>query len=588
LDYDETEKGFIVLDDRVLRVRWVGGPSEDEDESIDDTIDEFFRLFPVKGKVDRVDVTANSYNGLYKERPNEGIALNPLFASTKCAACESGDCLAHPGSINSLTNSVITPKPPVESVIEDANFFKESEHPVVAARNRQPGCDYPGDYNTTHTVLDTDLDDPYNEYPVSDPRACKLVNPTEAELISNLPEETPMNGWRHPARIPKKRPALEEDEFEVYRTASGRIVVADVGQDEAEGEEQEQLTKEEIAKLKQADTKSYGAGTPLGGTPTAPKPTDVNPAPTAPMPNPVPPVQSQNKTPQQLHDEAQTNPAAAGDLTQQQLQQVLQALKTSARNEIEEFAVQKFAVQKFAEQIRNAAVPIKETPTSLPPRDDLRRHLDETAQAEVMEGVKSPADPAPAPNPAPATPGQANPNNPPDQPPAPTAQQELLKQTLSSVKDGRKISYTWEDDDDEDDGPDGSYGIKASKTAGISPTGEICNYCKEEYSNGTCDYCGDLISNHCDASNSAVQCQDCGKWVGNCCCMTEDQRGNVCNKCYRKDKRYRRGSKIAIQTEEGVNLVCPACHSVEAKKLETSAEEGSLVECIACGCFFAL
>ena len=61
-----------------------------------------------------------------------------------------------------------------------------------------------------------------------------------------------------------------------------------------------------------------------------------------------------------------------------------------------------------------------------------------------------------------------------------------------------------------------------------------------------------------------------------------------------KDKKWLqelgiKASKVAVQTEEGVNLVCPACHSPEAKKVEDStAEDGSLMECIACGCFFAL
>jgi hypothetical protein len=595
LDYDETEKGFIILDDDVLRVRCVGGAGELRDEAVDDTVDEFFELFPIKDDVSRIDVEASSYNGIYS-RGNTMVASR--IASKACVACESGDCVSHGGSIDSLTKTVVKPQPPVESVIEDAAFFKESEN-----------------------------------------------------------------------------------DFEVSRTASGKVIVADVpqqlqednGQQEAEGEEQEQLTKEELVKLKQSGTKSYGVGMPLGGSPTAPKPSAANPNPQAPPPNPVPPVQTVNKTPQQLHDEAQNNPAEAGNLTQQQLSQVLEALKSSALNE----------TQRYAEQIRLAAIPIKDTPTSLPPRDDMRRHIDETAQDEVMEGVK--------PSAAPTEPGHADATMPPPPtqpqvPVAPTAQQELLKQTLSSDKK----AWSAEDEDDDDDEnvtdagtlygkpigrdtkwspgqrefeeesmspharleylrgqlraerisyselselqdlvkyiePDDvelleaagvpeeevsslppkpkkrfrttdkdkdlmkSMGIKAKK-AGITPTGEICNYCKEEYSNGTCDYCGDLISNHCDASNSAVQCQDCGKWVGNCCCMTEDQRGNVCNTCYpRYKKQDIYASKTAMQTEEGVNLACPACHGQDVKKLQnTNQEDGSLVECLACGCFFAI
>lgn len=429
LDYDETEKGFIILDNDVLHVRCIGSASELRDEAVDDVIDDFLYQFPsVKNRIKRIDIEARSYNGIYKDR--EDTSLNPLVASKKCASCECGDCLTHSSeSINDLTNSVVTPPTPVEEEINDATFFKESE---------------------------------------------------------------------------------DEDEFEVSRTASGKLIITtplktandspqgDIGQQEAEEEEQEQLTQEEIARFKQADTKSYGVGTPNGVTPSAPNKSN-KPNPPDPEPNPVPPVYSQNKTPEQLSQEAQNSSNSSnstndgGKFTPQQVQQVLQALKTSG--ELEEFPV-----EKFAEQIRLAAIPIKETPSSLPPRDDIRRHIDETAQDEVMDGVENTPDTSstmkPQPQPQPALP---------QEPVNQTAQQELLKQTLSSDQTKSKKRFRTTDSD--------KWFVRTLKT---------------------------------------------------------------------------KNRKLAVQTEEGVNLVCPACHSTESRKLETNAEDGSLVECLACGCFFAV
>ena len=343
---------------------------------------------------------------------NDGIPGNLLASrrGKRCIACECGDCIAHigGGTINDLTNSVVTPKPPIESTIEDATFFKESE-----------------------------------------------------------------------------------DEFEVTRTASGRIVVA--------------------------DTKSYGAGTPNGGTPnggtpSTPQPSAANPTPPSPaQPNPVPPVQTVNKTPQQLHDEAEGSPTEAGNLTQQQLQQVIQTLKaSSAFTEIENFAV-----GKFAEQIRLAAIPIKPSPTSLPPRDDMRRHIDETAQDEVMEGVRPEPQADAQPQPQAQQPQAQAPA-----PVAPSAEQELLKQTLAS--ESSKCSHCYHD-------------------APLDDRGMVLGHAYRGM--GACPGVGNPPA----------------------------------------------GRKTAMQTEEGVNKVCPACHGQDVKNLEnTSQEDGSLVECLTCGCFFAV
>ena len=48
------------------------------------------------------------------------------------------------------------------------------------------------------------------------------------------------------------------------------------------------------------------------------------------------------------------------------------------------------------------------------------------------------------------------------------------------------------------------------------------------------------------------------------------------------------GKKASIQTEEGVNQVCPNCHGTETKPVDDpEAEDGNLMECLACGAFFA-
>jgi hypothetical protein len=448
---------------------------------------------------------------------NDGIP-GSLLASKKCAACESGDCITHPGSINALTNSVVTPKAPIEADIQDANFFKESE-----------------------------------------------------------------------------------DEFEVTRTASGQIVVA--------------------------DTKSYGAGTPNGGTPSTPQPTSANPTPPPPAtPNQVPPVQTVNKTPQQLHDEAEGSPTESGNLTQQQLQQVLQSLKSSSE-------IESFAVEKFAEQIRNAAIPIKPSPTSLPPRDDMRRHIDETAQNEVMEGVKPTAPSTTTPQPQ----VQAQPPAQPQAPAAPTAEQELLKQTLASEK-----TAAWEEEDDEDDGPDGAYGTMYGKPlGGDDQIKERLEYLRGELQAERISQ-GELmelqsLAEHIEPGDvelleaagvpefpeedNTMYCPGCQEPGVDVNGWTQFRHTPVCKfkgqvwddskaqwkqdmaplkpvqpKRFRptnKDKDLLKSmgikAKKAMQTEEGVNQVCPACHGQDVKNLEnTSQEDGSLVECLTCGCFFAL
>ncbi len=48
------------------------------------------------------------------------------------------------------------------------------------------------------------------------------------------------------------------------------------------------------------------------------------------------------------------------------------------------------------------------------------------------------------------------------------------------------------------------------------------------------------------------------------------------------------GGKLAVQTEEGVNEVCPNCHGQKTKPVDDpEVEGGNLVECLTCGAFFA-
>jgi RNA polymerase sigma factor (sigma-70 family) len=57
---------------------------------------------------------------------------------------------------------------------------------------------------------------------------------------------------------------------------------------------------------------------------------------------------------------------------------------------------------------------------------------------------------------------------------------------------------------------------------------------------------------------------------------------------YRWRPEYRKKSKVAVQTEEGVNEVCPNCHGQKTKPVDDpEVEGGNLVECLTCGAFFA-
>jgi hypothetical protein len=84
--------------------------------------------------------------------------------------------------------------------------------------------------------------------------------------------------------------------------------------------------------------------------------------------------------------------------------------------------------------VQNAAIPIKESPQSLPPRDDMRRHLDEETKDEVMEGVHEPlTTPAPTPTNQPTQ----SPVQPMQQP---MSNQQMLLNTALASKEASDVS----------------------------------------------------------------------------------------------------------------------------------------------------
>jgi len=288
----------------------------------------------------------------------------------------------------------------------------------------------------------------------------------------------------------------------------------------------------------------------------------------------------------------------------------------------------------FVQNFKTALVDIHESPTSLPPRDDMRRHIDQTEQEEAMEGVHTPTPTTTAPPQQVQQPVQQLPM---------TNQQKLQQQALASDK------KAWVDDDDEDDdGPDGAYGTMYGNplggTAAETPQdrleylrgelkaerisqGELmelqslADYIEpgdvelleaagvpEEGIDNTeyCDGCQEPMIIH-DPSVCAPEgqfyhkpgCKHFGmKWDDRHAQWVRDTAPPKPKpkKRFRttdKDKAWLKElgikvSKIAIQVEEGVNKVCPNCHGQEVKNVEDSAPEDGIVECVDCGCFFSL
>jgi hypothetical protein len=212
-----------------------------------------------------------------------------------------------------------------------------------------------------------------------------------------------------PVRVMPVEPVIDdatffkesEDEFEVTKSATGQIIVA--------------------------ETKSYGAGTPIGGTPNANPNATPTSAPTTPQQlaqnteqNAMQENQQQQPQPQQGQTPSIPQPG------QQPLVPGQQPPPGSPQD-----ALSQLYQMTAAFFVENAAISIKESPKMLPPRDDMRRHIDETAKAEVMQGVNEPA-PAPAaptgqPAAAPTAPMQ-------NSQPAMTSQQKLLNTALASVQ----------------------------------------------------------------------------------------------------------------------------------------------------------
>jgi hypothetical protein len=367
---------------------------------------------------------------------------------------------------------------------------------------------------------------------------------------------------------------VASEEFEVSRTASGKVVVA--------------------------DTKSYGAGTPNGGTPsstpaspaTPPAPTQPQapgaPAPPAAAVNPVPPVSTVNKTPLQLSQDA-TQPTSSaptppgGGLTQEQLAQVLDAVKGASLEPRE--------VSRLI-----AAIGLKPSPTMLPPRDDMRSHLDEEVKDEVKAGVTDPPPPAPA---APSAP------NPQDQAQWQTPSQDmLLNRALAS-----KSAATEQDE----------YIMLAKKIvadltrlAQLAPQGEDIAALAAADTHDLQYFIDIDLNNTQPATKVGAQGDELGHLLDS---ITSPRGRGMSTDSHRSIVRAMRGqlmqvlreqgydqtaarkkmkelisshSKTAVQTESGVNQFCPSCSGQNLNKFDSDAEDGSLVECVDCGCFFAV
>ena len=234
-----------------------------------------------------------------------------------------------------------------------------------------------------------------------------------------------------------------------------------------------------------------------------------------------------------------------------------------------------------------AAVNIKETPTSLPPRDDMRRHIDETAQEEVMEGVHEPA------------PQQQNPQQP--QPaqvaPSPTSnQEELMRRSLAA----------FEDDDYDDDG------WPIGENPEISSMGTVYGKPLKADINRRLEYLRSQLRAERISTGELNELQGLAEYIapddvelleaaGVPEFPEEEEplptkpkkrfRTTNFDKWFLKElgiKASKIANKQAFQVEEGIHQQCPNCYSNEVKNLENSDPEDGLVECVSCGCLFSL
>lgn len=448
------------------------------------------RVLKVRGKA------SESGNTVTLPKHSNGIKK----AAHKCAACECGDCDIHMAAVGVKPIRVA----PVEPVIEDATFFKESE-----------------------------------------------------------------------------------EDFEVTKSAAGQIIVA--------------------------ETKSYGAGTPIGGTPNA-----------APAPNPNGTPAAAQETPEQLAQNAE-NAVMQTPVQQQQQMQVpavpqpgmeplIPGMPPASPGTPQDALAQLYQMTAGF-FLKNAEITLKPSPTMLPPRDDMRRHIDESAKPEpVTEPTTDPAA-VPPPQGQPAAPAA----------PAPMSQQQRLLNTALASK---QALYS------EDDDVDGQYGTMYGKPLGRDDSDseeepldytQYCDGCQAEgrvegsmvrfYHSPGCKHSGqqwdDRMSQWTTAAHplylpcrernctfNTKECEGLETDPDKCMMLHYETAhpGKIPNKNTRptkKDKEVFKSmgikAKKAIQTEEFVNLVCPGCHGQSINKLEDSDQEnGSLAECNDCGCFFSL
>ena len=434
LGYDVCPKGYIYSNPLAQTILFDisrgSYSSADLTDAVDNTIDELKDLYPIAEEYEiKLEGAIGDYYGIYRKPVAESLYASKK-ATKSCVACECGECIVHPSTVNDLTNAVVTSKPPVESVIDDATFFKESEDEFEISRTAS------------------------GQVILADTKSYGTGTPIGGTPNASKPSTPPS-----PEMTPEQR-------------------LQDVEQDALTPTQPPQTTP------------------PQAGTPQQPNQQMMQPQGQLPLQQGQQPVMQQQPV-QAPIQQGQLNDALA-QLVKLTLARVADknteiAPRTIMKTCAEELGKAGYAVKSClgSEGIKltithktgskvdakdvtarvnsvvhpnysvTATITQKDSPDFLPPRDDMRRHLDEEEKAEVMEGVHDPA---------PRQPSPAAPPLPPQQPPQQlpmTKQQELLDATLASSKTGA----IWEeDDDDDDDGPDGAYGTMYGKPLGRDET----------------------------------------------------------------------------------------------------------------------
>jgi hypothetical protein len=364
----------------------------------------------------------------------EMICTRCRFAPRKsalksCAACDCGDCIEHDG------------RP--EQEMEHHEFFKESEPDVKLEDigTKMSGFSGGGPFSCMDCVHRT----PHSKDAKGEQQdSCKhpkvMADPELGDR--KLPDGTIRVGYDdccNYVRPHEKIPEGPSDEKTAYRTPRYPIDATaywafvkqvreehpDWGVSQVGAEATRRVNQSKEEKTADSETKSYGMDQPLGGSANPTGGGDEIDADedenqelqmtggktgAVPPPPPAPPAYVQ-KAP------AVRRPAPPSGAPNVYLphvehpERVREELdKRRMREEEKERHTRLTGVasMKFASNLlkKKALVDIHETPTMLPPRDDMKRHLDEDEQDEAMLGV---FDPLAKPR-RPARPEQIDPN----------------------------------------------------------------------------------------------------------------------------------------------------------------------------------